>query len=156
MKLQTFLINKLTYKKVPRLNIRTIVNETMQSYSLEDINYVIKSAISLKNSYIEFDFYKRIQVIQFFMKCEHVDNRMISIIDHKLMSNIEMLYYINSPSKKMLKDMGIYEGDIDYIIGFIGDDFNSVEELRQRINNQKHRFVDINVISRYVIERFLS
>lgn len=156
MKLQTFLINKLTYKKVPRLNIRTIVNETMQSYSLEDINYVIKSAISLKNSYIEFDFYKRIQVIQFFMKCEHVDNRMISIIDHKLMSNIEMLYYINSPSKKMLKDMGIYEGDIDYIIGFIGDDFNSVEELRQRINNQKHRFVDISVISRYVIERFLS
>lgn len=63
MKLQTFLINKLTYKTVPRLNIRTVVNDAMYWYEHEDINYVIKSAISLKNSYIEFDFYKRIQVI---------------------------------------------------------------------------------------------
>ena len=84
------------------------------------------------------------------------DNRIIAVIDRKLMSNIEMLYYINSPSKKMLKDMGIYERDIDYIIEVIGDDFDSVEELRQRINAQRHRLVDISVISRYVVERFID
>ena len=56
MKLQTFLINKLTYKTVPRLNIRTVVNDAMYWYEHEDINYVIKSAISLKNSYIELIF----------------------------------------------------------------------------------------------------
>lgn len=123
MKLQTFLINKLTYKTVPRLNIRTVVNDAMYWYEHEDINYVIKSAISLKNSYIEFDFYKRIQVILFFMKCERVEQRLIDVVNEKLMRNIELLYYINSPARKMLKDMGIYEGDIELIIGVIDDDF---------------------------------
>lgn len=46
MKLQTFLINKLTYKTIPRLNIKTVVDDAMQWYGYEDINYVIKSAIS--------------------------------------------------------------------------------------------------------------
>ena len=93
MKLQTFLINKLTYKTIPRLNIRTIVDDTMQWYEHEDINYVIKSTISLKNSYIEFDFYKRIQVVMFFMRCEQIEQRLIDVVDDKLMKNIELLYY---------------------------------------------------------------
>ena len=155
MKLQTFLINKLTYKTVHRLNIRTVVNDTMQWYEQEDINYVIKSAISLKNSYIEFDFYKRIQVILFFMKCERVEQRLIDVVNEKLMRNIELLYYINSPSRKMLKDMGIYEGDIETIIGVIGDDFETVEELQHRIRQVRYRLNDISIVSKYVIDRFL-
>lgn len=156
MKLQTFLINKLTYKTVPRLNIRTVVNDAMQWYEHEDINYVIKSAISLKNSYIEFDFYKRIQVILFFMKCERVEQRLLDVVNEKLMRNIELLYYINSPARKMLKDMGIYEGDIELIIGVIGDDFETVEELQNRIRQTRYRLNDISIVSKYVIDRFLA
>lgn len=156
MKLQTFLINKLTYKTVPRLNIRTVVNDAMYWYEHEDINYVIKSAISLKNSYIEFDFYKRIQVILFFMKCERVEQRLINVVNEKLMRNIELLYYINSPARKMLKDMGIYEGDIELIIGVIDDDFETVEELQNRIRQARYRLNDISIVSKYVIDRFLA
>ena len=156
MKLQTFLINKLTYKTVPRLNIRTVVNDAMYWYEHEDINYVIKSAISLKNSYIEFDFYKRIQVILFFMKCERVEQRLIDVVNEKLMRNIEVLYYINSPARKMLKDMGIYEGDIELIIGVIDDDFETVEELQNRIRQARYRLNDISIVSKYVIDRFLA
>ena len=156
MKLQTFLINKLTYKTVPRLNIRTVVNDAMYWYEHEDINYVIKSAISLKNSYIEFDFYKRIQVILFFMKCERVEQRLIDVVNEKLMRNIELLYYINSPARKMLKDMGIYEGDIELIIGVIDDDFETVEELQNRIRQARYRLNDISIVSKYVIDRFLA
>lgn len=156
MKLQTFLINKLTYKTVPRLNIRTVVNDAMYWYEHEDINYVIKSAISLKNSYIEFDFYKRIQVILFFMKCERVEQRLIDVVNEKLMRNIELLYYINSPARKMLKDMGIYEGDIELIIGVIDDDFETVEELQNRIRQARYHLNDISIVSKYVIDRFLA
>lgn len=156
MKLQTFLINKLIYKTVPRLNIRTVVNDAMYWYEHEDINYVIKSAISLKNSYIEFDFYKRIQVILFFMKCERVEQRLIDVVNEKLMRNIELLYYINSPARKMLKDMGIYEGDIELIIGVIDDDFETVEELQNRIRQARYRLNDISIVSKYVIDRFLA
>lgn len=156
MKLQTFLINKLTYKTIPRLNIRTVVNDAMNWYTHEDINYVIKSAISLKNSYIEFDFYKRIQVVLFFMKCERVEQRLIDVVNEKLMRNIELLYYINSPARKMLKDMGIYEGDIELIIGVIGDDFETVEELQNRIRQVRYRLNDVSIVSKYVIDRFLA
>lgn len=156
MKLQTFLINKLTYRTIPRLNIKTVVDDSMDWYKHEDINYVIKSTISLKNSYIEFDFYKRIQVVLFFMKCEHIEQRLINVVNDKLMKNIELLYYINSPSRKMLKDMGIYEGDIEFIIGIIGDDFETVEELQDKIRRARYRLNDISIVSKYVIDRFLA
>ena len=153
-KLQTYLINKLTYKTIPRANIKSIVNETMKWYVKEDINDVIKRTISLKNSYIEYDFYKRIQVIQFFMRCEGIDESLITIINQKLMKNIELLYYINSPSKKMLKDMGIYEGDIENIINVINDDFDTVEELQQRIRDS-YGSLNVSIVSRYVIDKFV-
>ena len=72
------------------------------------------------------------------------------------MRNIELLYYINSPSRKMLKDMGIYEGDIETIIGVIGDDFETVEELQHRIRQVRYRLNDISIVSKYVIDRFLA
>lgn len=153
--LQTFLINKLTYRTIPRANIKSIVDETMKWYTDEDINDVIKRTISLKNSYIEYEFYKRIQVIQFFMRCEKIDEKLIIVINQKLMRNIELLYYINSPSRKMLKDMGIYEGDIESIINVISDDFETVEELQQRIRDSYYRFRNISIVSKYVMDRFI-
>ena len=56
------------------------------------------------------------------MECEHQDRSMIDIIKNKILKAIEILYYINSPARKMLKDMGIYDGDIDYIVEIIGED----------------------------------
>lgn len=155
MKLQTFIINKLTYLKIPRLNIKSIVDETMRWFSHEDINDVIKRTISLKNSYIEYDFYKRITVIQFFMKCERQDSRLIDIIHHKLLRNIELIYYINSPSRKMLKDMGVYDGDIEFVIDIIGDDFETVDDLQIRIREKRHLLHHISIVSKYVIDRFI-
>lgn len=154
-KLQTYLINKLTYKSIPRANIKSIVDETIKWFKDEDINDIIKRTISLKNSYIEYDFYKRIQVVQFFMKCEQLEGDFIAVINQKLMKNIELLYYINSPSRKMLKDMGIYEGDIENIINVIGDDFETVEELQKRIRNSYDSLFSISIISKYVIDRFV-
>jgi hypothetical protein len=155
MKLQTFIINKLTYLKIPRLNIKSIVDETMRWFLHEDINDVIKRTISLKNSYIEYDFYKRITVIQFFMKCERQDSRLIDIIHHKLLKNIELIYYINSPSRKMLKDMGVYDGDIEFVIDVIGDDFETVDNLQIRIREKRHLLHHISIVSKYVIDRFI-
>lgn len=156
MKLKTYLINKLTYLKVPRLNIRTIVDDTMECYKHEDINDVIRSTINLKNSYIEYEFYKRIEIVQFFMRCENQNVKLIDIIHNKLLRNIELIYYINSPSKKMLKDMGIYDGDVDVIIDTIGDDFDTVEELQERIRLARHLLNHIGIVSKYVIDRFIS
>ncbi len=82
MKIKTFIINRLTYLTRVRPNVKSVVDATMKSYENADINDVIKKTIHLKNSYIEFDFYKRIQVIMFFMKCDKIPQKMIDTIQN--------------------------------------------------------------------------
>jgi hypothetical protein len=72
------------------------------------------------------------------------------------MKNIEMLYYLNSPSKKMLKDMGIYEGDIDSIISVIGNDFTSIADLQNLLATHFHKLGNISVVSHFIISRLIS
>jgi len=156
MKIKTFIINRLTYLTRVRPNVKSVVDATMKSYVNADINDVIKKTIHLKNSYIEFDFYKRIQVIMFFMKCDKIPQNMIDTIQNKLMKHIEIIYYINAPERKMLKDMGVYDGDIETIIEIIGDDFETVDELQSRIRNHSEIMNRVSVVTKYVIRRFIS
>lgn len=156
MKIKTFIINRLTYLTKVRPNIKSVVDATMKSYEYADINDVIKKTIQLKNSYIEFDFYKRIQVIMFFMKCDNIPQTMIDTIHNKLMKHIEIIYYINAPERKLLKDMGVYDGDIETIIDIIGDDFETVDELQNRIRKHSEIMNKVSVVTKYVIRRFIN
>ena len=156
LKIQTYIINRLTYLTRTRPNIKSVVDATMQVYSWADINDVIKKTIHLKNSYIEFEFYKRIQVIMFFMQCDRIPQNLIDIIQSKLMRNIEIIYYINAPERKMLKDMGVYDGDIETIINMIGDDYETVGELQNRIRNKPEMLNRVSVVTKYVITRFIN
>ena len=156
MKIKTFIINRLTYLTRVRPNVKSVVDATMKSYENADINDVIKKTIHLKNSYIEFDFYKRIQVILFFMKCDKIPQNMIDTIQNKLMKHIEIIYYINAPERKMLKDMGVYDGDIETIIEIIGDDFETVDELQNRIRKHSEIMNRVSVVTKYVIRRFIN
>ena len=72
------------------------------------------------------------------------------------MKNIEILYYLKSPSKKMLKDMGIYDGDIDNIIKVIGSDFSSVAELQSLLVRSYPKLNEISIVSKYVISGLIS
>ena len=82
---------------------------------------------------------------------------MINTLSDRLMKNIEMLYYLNSPSKKMLKDMGIYEGDIDYIVSIIGNNFSSITDLQELLRTNSSRLdKHISVVSRYIVSRLVS
>ncbi|MTV50630.1 DEAD/DEAH box helicase [Heliobacillus mobilis] len=152
--LLTFIINKLTYLK--RMSIREIIEDTKLYYSKENINNLIGTTIRLKTSYIEYEFYNKISVIRFFMECESIDGRYIDIIHDKLLKNIEIIYYVKSPSKKMLKDMGIYDGDIDNIIRVIGDKYESISELQKAIKINIARLGHLSIISRYVINNLIS
>ncbi len=56
----------------------------------------------------------------------------------------------------MLKDMGIYEGDIDQITAIIGDDFTSIAELQQLLTEHLDKLGEISIVSRYIINRLLN
>ena len=81
---------------------------------------------------------------------------LIHTLHERLLKNIEMLYYLNSPSKKLLKDMGIYEGDIDQIIRVIGSDFSSVSDLEALLARNYYKLSEISVVSRYIIARLIN
>lgn len=55
----------------------------------------------------------------------------------------------------MLKDMGIYDGDIDQIIKIIGDEFSSVSELQELLAKNYSRFKSLSVVSKFIIERLI-
>ena len=153
-KLNTFIINKLTYKY--RQSIREVVDTTLQYYKNANLSNVINTTIRYKSSYIEFTFYSQVDLLRYFMECEQVSPSLISTLHERLMKNIEILYYLKSPSKKMLKDMGIYDGDIDNIIKVIGSDFSSVAELQSLLVRSYPKLNEISIVSKYVISGLIS
>ena len=152
--LNTFIINRLTYKY--RQSVREVVDETVKYYPRESISKIINTTIRYKSSYIEFDFYNKVDLIRFFMRCEKVDEELVNVLHDRLLKNIEMLYYLTSPSKKMLKDMGIYEGDIEHIISVIGDNFADIGELQRLLSAHFDQLGDVSVVSKYIINRLLN
>lgn len=153
-KLNTFIVNRLTYKR-PQ-SIREVVDATIKCYSSVKVSKIINTAIRYKSSYIEFEFYSKVELIRFFMKCDNISAVLIDTLYERLLKNIEITYYINSPSKRMLKDMGIYEGDIDNIIEIIGSNFSTVSELQQLLQMHAHKFTNISIVSKYIIGRLLD
>lgn len=51
--------------------------------------------------------------------------------------------------------MGVYDGDIDTIISVIGSDFETVENLRNRVSENIIVLDNISVVSKYVLKRLL-
>ena len=69
--LNTFILNRLTYKY--RQSVREVVDATVQFYPNTSISKIINTTIRYKSSYIEFDFYNKVDLIRYFMRCENVD-----------------------------------------------------------------------------------
>jgi hypothetical protein len=153
-KLDTYIVNRLTYKR--RQSVREVVDATLDVYKNASVSKVINKVIRFKSSYVEFEFYSKIDLIRYFMKCDNISQTLLNTLHERLMKNIEMLYYLNSPSKKMLKDMGIYEGDIDSIIKVIGSDFSSIADLQLLLKEHFHKLNNISVVSRYIISRLVN
>ena len=53
--------------------------------------------------------------------------------------------------------MGIYEGDIDYIVSIIGNNFSSITDLQELLRTNSSRLdKHISVVSRYIVSRLVS
>lgn len=135
-----------------RPSIKKVVNSARPYYKDRGIDQVISKAIRLKNGYIEHTFYNRVSIIKFFCEKAGFSPEKINIIDNKILSAIEFLYYMNIKNKKMLLDLGIYERDIDKIIKVIGDDFEDAVELKDRLVDNSQKFKGITYLSQYVIK----
>lgn len=152
-KLETFLINRLTY--LTRDSIKATVDATKEFYPHVDINEIISRAIRLKSSFIEYEFLNKIELVKYFMQCDNIEKYLLETMHNKLIKNIEVIYFLSSPSKRLLKDIGIYEQDINYIVSIIGDDFDTVSDLINLLRINFKRLTQISIVSRYVINNLI-
>ena len=97
------------------------------------IDLIISEVLKLKNSYVEYDFYKKTEAILYFMKLDNASEYLIKPIEEDILKVIEKKYFMNSPGKKMLKDMGVYDKDVNIISNQIGENVNSIDELQLKI-----------------------
>lgn len=151
--LNSNIINQLINKR--KLSIKTIVDNTKKFFKGYELDYIITNTLKLKSSYIEYEFYSKVLIVHFFLECEKIDSSLIHIIDDKIKHNIDFLYYTNSRSRKLLKDLGIYEGDIEKIIKVIGDDFIDTFDLRLLLINNIKNFKGLSIVSKYIIKSYI-
>lgn len=147
--LDASIINMLINKRRPK--IKKVVDELKEIYKNVDINMLISKIIRMKNGYIEHTFFNRVNIIRYFCELENWEGNILQVIDNKILSPIEFLYFINLKNKKMLLDLGVYERDIDKIIKVIGDDFDDAVDLKNRLLSSYSQLKGISYISRYVI-----
>ncbi len=143
------LLNSLIDRRRPKLH--TVVDNAMKFYSSRGIDTIISTAIQLKTSYIEHQFYAKLLIIKYFMSLDSLEKKYFDILDSKVTAAIEHLYFSASKQKRMLLDIGIYERDIDYIISVIGDDFDDVVEMKKLLKENIHLIRNIGYISNYII-----
>ncbi len=145
------LLNNLINRNRPK--IRTVVNGAMKYYSSRGIDTIISTAIKLKTSYIEHQFYAKLIIIKFFMSIEKVSQVYLDTLDNKVVGAIEQLYFSSSKQKKMLLDIGIYERDVDIIVSVIGNDFDDAFEMKKRLLENLGRLKgSISYISNFIIK----
>ncbi|MDD2391898.1 MAG: DEAD/DEAH box helicase [Bacilli bacterium] len=143
------IINQCIHKR--RYGLNTIIRNLEKIFKEMDIDYLISSVIRIKMSYLEHSFYSKLLIILFFMECDGIEKEKIDLVDSRIKKNIDYIYFTDSDAKKMLKDLGIYEKDIDKIIKIIGDDFSDAFELKERIKKNKGKMKGISFISKFII-----
>lgn len=145
---ETLIITKLLDKRRPK--IKDIINDIRDEN--RNIDWIITSVIRIKTSYIEYEFYNKCQILKAFMEKDKVEEELLKIYDDKILTTIEHIYYINSPQRKMLKEFGIYERDIEKVINVIGEDFDDNVQLKEKLQRNKERLTNLSFISDYIIK----
>lgn len=148
-RIECYLINKLL--DLRRLNISTIVDGAMKDFKNPNVDFIINLTLRMKYSYIEHEFYSKTLIMLYFMACDKVAANSVSVLEDKVKRNIDVLYYANSKTKKMLKDLGISERDIDRITAIIGDDIEDIFALKAILKSGAG-LIKLDFISNFIIE----
>lgn len=116
----------------------------------------ISMILNIKNNYLEHTFLNRCKVIKLICDKDNSLKELSTRINDVFIKPIEEMYYINSTYKKMLKNIGVYDPDIDKICGVIGTDYKNINELKERLIKYKNEYFSfISFISKYSINSIM-
>lgn len=139
-----------------RYKVRQIVDETIGNLGTYNrtLDQVIAEVIKVKNSYVEYEFSKHLNIILFFMKQDSVDHKYIDYLVSNVVNNIGYLYYKNDPIKRILKESGVYERDIDTIYEYVKNCGEDIKLLRELLKTNYPNYKDkVSFLTKYSIGR---
>lgn len=133
-------------------NIRNILQS--DQYFQRTTDQIISDVIKIKNSYVEYDFYKYVNILAFFiLKLDNETNDAV-FLENEIINRINYTYYKDNPGKHALKELGIYEKDIDFISQQIPLDNLSLSDLQLSLAINYDKIKDgLSFISKYIITR---
>ena len=140
-----------------RLSVKEIISDVnevaIDNYFSKSLDEIISDVIKKKNSFIEYEFKKCLKVLSVFD--DKIGNSTLkNFINSELLSRIDFIYYLDNPRKRLLKELGIYEKDIDILSEFINDDNINISEVIIILKNKYDEYVNkISFISKYIINR---
>ncbi len=139
-----------------RLSIRRMVDLTLQNIGTykRTTNQVISDVMKIKNAYVEYDFSKFINIVLFFMKQQGVTTEYTDYLIEHIQNSVSYIYYKNEPLKRVLKESGIYEKDIDIVAGYVKDCGEDVNMIRAKLKETYEQYKSqVSFLTRYSINR---
>ena len=139
-----------------RLSIRRMVDSTLQNRGTykRTTNQVISDVMKTKNAYVEYDFSKFINIVLFFMKQQGVTTEYTDYLIEHIQNSVSYIYYKNEPLKRVLKESGIYEKDIDIVAGYVKDCGEDVNMIRAKLKETYEQYKSqVSFLTRYSINR---
>lgn len=149
-RLHSFVVTKLLDLRRP--SISSIIDSVSRDMNIRNVDFIINLTLRLKGSYIEHEFYSKLQIVHYFMEIDGHDQNLVDVIDSKVKRNIDLLYYTDSKTKKMLKDLGISDRDIEKIVSMIGESIEDLFDLKAALVEKVLGKTKLEFISQYVIE----
>lgn len=133
--------------------IKTILSDLNDS----DIDARINDIMFVKNSFLEHSYLSKIKILKCLLKKDLVDEALLNDLQDNLITKFDILYYVDSPEKRILKNLGIYDSDIDKLIEIIGNNFSDVNDVADRIKAHKDLCISsVSFISRFSIKRLIG
>lgn len=128
--------------------------ESLRTYTTDQIIALI---LNIKNNYLEHKFLIRCKIVKMIMEKDSDTKDCADRIQSLFIRPIEDMYYLNVTYKKMLKNLGVYDSDIDTITNAIGTDYKDINELRERLETNKNKYYNvISFISKFAIDNLLN
>ena len=121
------------------------------------IDQKIALVLKIKNEYLEHKFLVRCRIIKMIMERNDETKDLADKVQNLFIRPIEDMFYLNVTYKKMLKNLGIYDSDIDIITNAIGTDYKDINELRERLDTLKDSYYPaISFISKFAVDNLLD
>ena len=123
----------------------------------DEIDKFADAALRLRSGAIENTFIQASKTILLLMKKNGFSENECNTVIEKIINKANAKFFIDSPKKHMLLELGFYDADINTICTIIGDDFADIFDLKKRLKKEEVLLkLRISLLSRLSLDKLIK